>query len=683
MLAGVFALAVSAAQTAAVNEAATALQRGDFAGAEQKLRAEARAHPDDAWTLSLLGYSLDNQKRSKEAEEFHQRAVQLAPASPEVLNNYGTHLWIEGDYAKAETVFAQALAAAPTYFNVLYNLGVMSTYAGHYDRAREALRGALAQQPKNVDVLYRLASVEEQLRQWEDAAGLLAQAGALDPKRADVQKLLAVTVSELGALPDAAAAWDRYLALEPNDDVARRERAYTSVKMGMLEEGIAGIEQFLKRHPDDKVAHFELAQAQRSLNPSLAIDHFDRALELDTNYAAARAARGSLYYQNGNFAAAVKDLETAAKLEPDNAVTLDRLGQTYQELERPFDAVRVLRRAAELSPEDSKVLLHFGRALADAGETAESKAVMDRFRQLGPEQKVVVPEGLVSYLSLTPDQRRSDYRARVEKSVREHPTDVAAQLAWLKVVTEGRDAKRAAVAAKCIGDLKPAGDVLAAAGHVLLEAGFPALAKSLLQQSGVPSFDLAVATFRDGPPAATAKAALEVMARVGGRNAGGDYYLARARMLESAGRPDEASADREQALRIFAGAARSQPDRREILLMQATTLEALRRTDEALALLKQVATRWPEWSSVWAARGIVLAMHQRYPEASQALEAASALGSHCPETIYFLAKTYDALGRKAEMQKERERLRALSVIPEGAEESWYVDRFLEGGLLKP
>src|ERR1019366_1923437 len=344
----------AAGQDAAVQSAAAAMARGDFQSAEKTLRAELEAHSGDSWAQSLLGVALDNQKRLPEAEEFHRRAVAASPLSAEILNNYGTHQWIAGQFDKAEISFASALAAAPAYFNVLFNLGVMATYTGHYQRAQEVLESALRQQPQNVDVLYRLAGVEEASRQWEAAVMHLAQAEKLDPARADVQKLLALTTTELGALDDAASAWNRYLKLEPNDDVARRERAFTAARIGKLEQGIADLDAYLSRHPDDPVAHYELAQAQRSVDVTQALGHLDKALALDPNYLAARAARGSLYYQAGKPESAVADLELVASLQPDDAVNLDRLGQTYQALDRMADAVRVLRRAAELAPEDSK-----------------------------------------------------------------------------------------------------------------------------------------------------------------------------------------------------------------------------------------------------------------------------------------------------------------------------------------
>ena len=662
-------VARAAEQNAAVQSAAAAMQRGDYATAEKTLRVEVGMHPGDSWALSLLGVALDNEKKPAEAEEFHRRAVAASPRSAEILNNYGTHQWNAGQFDRAEISFASALAAAPTYFNVLFNLGVMATHTGHYERAHEVLEAALRQQPQNVDVLYRLACVEEASRQWEAAVTRLAQAAKLDPRRAEVQKLLALTTTELGALDDAAAAWDRYLKLEPGDQIARRERAYVAAKMGKVEEGIAGLEAYLARYPDDAVGHFELGQAKRSVDAAQALGHLDRALAIDANSVAARMARGGLYYQEGKPEAAVGDLEFAASRQPDNAANLDRLGQTYQALERTGDAVRVLRRAAELAPEDSKTLLHLGRALADAGQTGEAKAVMERFRQLGPEQKNIVPGGLVEYLSLTPEQRHADYRARVEKAVRDHAEDPAAQAAYVKALIEDGNADGVAEAARRLASLKAGAEVLAEAGRALLGANYYALARDLLQQAAAAGasgarVDLAVATFRVLGAAPGAIAGLAVMERVPEAERGAGYYLARAQMLDAAGKVAEAGAALERALRAAPGqpdsyrqaiallvregrspealrvaeeAGRVLPENREMLLLKATTLEFGGQTDAAGNLLMEIRNRWPEWRAVWVAHGIILNAHQRYEEARRALTTAVELGARSTETYFYLA----------------------------------------------
>ena len=535
---------------------------------------------------------------------------------------------------------------------MLYDLGIAATYAGHYTRAREVLEAALRQQPRNVDVLYALAKAEESLKQYEDAVRLLAQAAKLDPRRADVEQLLAVATSELGAFSDSAAAWDRYLELAPNDEIARRERGYTAVLMDQPEQGIAGLECFVARHPNDAVGHYELGQARRA-DLAQALAQFDRAVQLDPDYVPARTARGSLYYQQGKPEAAVPDLEFAAAHRPDDAAALDRLGQAYAALDRSADAVRVLRRAAELAPDDSKTLLHFARALADAGSMEESKSVMDRFRQLGPEKTSGVPAGLVEFLSLSDEQRRADYRARVEKAARLHPEDTAAGVAWLKLLIEDGKPDLIAQTAHAIAALKPAPADLASAGHALLVSGHYSLARELLQQAetALPSveieLDLALAAARGGDAAQ----ALAAMDRIPEPARGGDYYLARAEMLTA---PGEIRAALDQALRLAPSSAdfyfqaarflvdrnlapdalrfldqgaRRLPADRAVLLLKACALELAGQSSESDRLLTEVQTRWPEWYPGWIAHAIVLRAHDRPAEARRALDTAAALGA--------------------------------------------------------
>jgi len=181
--------------------------------------------------------------------------------------------------------------------------------------------------------------------------------------------------------------------------------------------------------------------------------------------------------------------------------------------------------------------------------------------------------------------------------------------------------------------------------------------------------DLALATFH----ATGAKAGLELIDRLPESARTANYYLARAQMLEASGKAQEAAATLDkalhaaperpdlyrqavtlavkrgqaaEALRITEEAARTLPDSREILLLKATTLEFAQRAADADHLLSEVRTRWPEWSNVWVAHGIILATHQHYEEARQALETAVALGASSPETYFFLANCALRAGRK-------------------------------------
>src|SRR5215471_16896368 len=87
----------AAAQTAAMRDAFTEMQRGEFVSAERKLRGEVAARPSDAKALSLLAAALDNQHRIEEAAPFHARAAALAPRSVEVLVSYAAHFSMAGN----------------------------------------------------------------------------------------------------------------------------------------------------------------------------------------------------------------------------------------------------------------------------------------------------------------------------------------------------------------------------------------------------------------------------------------------------------------------------------------------------------------------------------------------------------------------------------------------------------
>ena len=738
VLAAVLVLSVAAGwagdEQAALRDAVAALQHGDFRAAEQKLRGEVAAHPNDALALSLLGVALDSQNQFREAAEFHRRAVAAAPRTSDVLSNYGSHLaatgedaaardaflkaielepgnvnanlqlarqslkrkngaealrylkrlqsgqlaapnvalihlealYLAGDSAQADALatqlsaaakgdaglnfplglalanggrfeqaepfFARALAAAPADFNILFNLGAVAVSAGHYERAREVFETASRQQPQNVEVLVRLAAVHYELQQSQAAVPLLVQAAKLAPRRADIQKLLALTTIALGALEDGLAAWDAYLKLAPDDDFARRDRAYTAVRMGQVENGIAGLKAFLARHPDDAMGHYQMGIAQGQTDPVQGLAHLDRAVALMPGFAAALSARGALYYQQGKPEAAVADLESAAKLRPDDATNLDRLGQTYLALDRASDAVRVLRQAAEMEPGESKIQLHFARALADAGQTAESKVVMDRFRGLGPSAKNGVPAGLVEFLGLTPEERRADYRSRVEKAMRDHPDDPAVQLACLKLLLEDGNVERVPAAAHRIAELKPGAGVLAEGGRALLQGGLYAPAQEMLSAAAAATppadvaVDLEIANAHVLDAAGQHEEAIAAVRRALAQAPSRPdvYWHAAALLLRNQRIPE--------ALRLFDGVADP-----EMLLMKAVLLELAGQNAEAADLLNEVQERRPEWFAVWVARGIMQARHNQSGEARKSLENAVALGARSPEVRALLA----------------------------------------------
>lgn len=597
--------------------------------------------------------------RDKEAEAVYSRVSAGAQSDARSAYSLGVALAAAGQYAKGEEMLSRALAAAPENFDILYNLGLTASHAGHNERARDILQSALRQQPENVDVLYDLAAVNAVLGQREKAVKLLADAARLAPERADVQQLLARTTADAGYFGDAVQAWDRYLKLVPADDVGRRERAFAVTAIGEdMEGGLAELRAFVATHPKDAVGHYELGIAEAVGTPEKALSELDRALVLRPDLTPAHIARALLRFKKGNFIAALPDFEFAAKREPNNAVVQDRLGQTYMALEHPAEALPFLRRAAELAPNDSKTLMHLARALTSAGHPEEAKAVFTRFRELGPDRSALPhPAGLVDFLSLSSQEQLARYRAGVERTVRSNPDNAEAQVRYLKLLLDDHNSTDAAVAAHHLLELKPSAPLLSDASRALLAAGQYGLAREVLEHAdasdsaGALRLDLAIATFHT----TGAQAGLSQLDRVPEKQRTGDYYLARAEMLDSAGRPDEAAAELNRALRanperpelyryatsfligkhrgadaleLLSRGARSLPDNPDILLLRAIVMEADSRSADAEHSLIEIERRWPDWYRVWLAHAIVLEWQGKREQAAQMLETASALGAH-------------------------------------------------------
>jgi tetratricopeptide (TPR) repeat protein len=651
-----------------------------------QLSAAARDEPEAA-VLRLAALEIGGARA--EANAVFQRLSTATQNNAPLSGSLGWTLAQAGLYERAEEFLTQALALEPANFRFLYDRGVVALYGRHYERARDLLEAAVRQQPENVDALYSLAFVYSALKQPEPALRVLAQASKLASKRADVLRLIAVVTGELSADEDSASAWDRYLELVPNDDTARRERGFARTHIRQFETGMADLEWYIAHHPDDPIGHYQFGLAQSTSDPTKGIESLNKALALKPDFIAARAARGVLHYVQGNAETAVPDLEAAAAGEPSNGLILDRLGQAYRALDRLNDAIRTLRHAVELAPGESTVVLHLANALAEAGQNSESEILMGRYRQMRPSQ---APKDLMRYLSLTPEQQRADYRARVEKAVREHPEDGIAQMHYLKLSLEEGQPDQAAAATRAIAHLKTSAAVIADAGRALLEARQYAPARDLLEKAVAagPSagleLELAIAVFHTSG----ASDGLKQLERVPPSRRAASYYFARARMLDATGQADAAivainraieasSKDPElywqaavllhrhdrgkDALQLLSKAEEILPQEPQIPVMRAAMLELAGRTDEAMRLLDTVQHRWPEVAAAWVARGMIHASHEYYAEARQALATGVSLGARSPEALAHLADSIRRSQPPDDAAAESAIQRALRLAP--------------------
>jgi tetratricopeptide (TPR) repeat protein len=122
-------------------------KRDDLGQLESDLRFILEREPDHAMALNALGYTLaDRTTRYEEARELIEKAHQLSPDDPAILDSLGWVNYRQGRLDEAERLLRLALEKFPDH-EVAAHLGEVLWAQGKQREARRVWRDALAETP--------------------------------------------------------------------------------------------------------------------------------------------------------------------------------------------------------------------------------------------------------------------------------------------------------------------------------------------------------------------------------------------------------------------------------------------------------------------------------------------------------------------------------------------------------
>jgi len=118
--------------------------------AESKLKHLVALRPDDAQALNALGYTLvDRTSRTDEGLAFIQRAHEIAPSDPFILDSLGWAFYRMGRFDDAERYLTQALDRRADA-EIAAHLGEVLWRKGEHEKARAVWKAQLDTSPDNV-----------------------------------------------------------------------------------------------------------------------------------------------------------------------------------------------------------------------------------------------------------------------------------------------------------------------------------------------------------------------------------------------------------------------------------------------------------------------------------------------------------------------------------------------------
>ncbi|MBN1502186.1 hypothetical protein JW930_01460 [Candidatus Woesearchaeota archaeon] len=111
---------------------------------------------DDPMLFLSLGDFLYNNGMTGYAVKIYERAEELDPDNPAILNNFGI-AYITSDEEKAEGYFLKAMTINPEYELARKNLAILYNKQEKYDKAAEQLLILTNLHPENIQYNYDLA----------------------------------------------------------------------------------------------------------------------------------------------------------------------------------------------------------------------------------------------------------------------------------------------------------------------------------------------------------------------------------------------------------------------------------------------------------------------------------------------------------------------------------------------
>ncbi|HVX66580.1 MAG TPA: tetratricopeptide repeat protein [Bryobacteraceae bacterium] len=401
----------------ALEDAAADFEQGRIAEAQQKAGQILKQNPSDLGALILEGAILDSQQRYSDAERYYQRALKIAPDSPQVLNNLGNHYLASGNRSLAREFFSKVVALEPRHANANLQLARMSVEDRQGRRALLYLSRLPAEIGAEADALLLRARALSLARECPQAKEVIGKLRAQAERDARWHFPIGMTLAECKAYDEAERSFSLALAADPRNSDILYNLGLAALRAGHAARAAGVFETALQERPDDVDYLSALAQAYLRQ---------DRAME-----AAALLAR-------------------AEQRSPGRADVVLLLAQASAQLRFYEDAAAAYARYLKLKPEDDDVRLEYGATLARSGQTKAALPVLEAYVRRHPRSAAGAYELAVAHLyedrtralplldrALALDPKLTDARlARGELHLEEGRAEAA--LADLRMVLEER-----------------------------------------------------------------------------------------------------------------------------------------------------------------------------------------------------------------------------------------------------
>lgn len=470
--------------------------------AERALRDAVRLDPDAPTAWWELAIVLDEQGRTREADEAIQRARKGRPWMPELRTFQARRLLASGKFEAARDEIDDAIRRHPANSASWQVRGAIDEKLKRFDESAKDFRTALRissggtitpTPPSSPDTVSGGAAVkgddrangeadswnalgiaEQRKGRLADAERAYRKAIAAAPNRAEAWNNLGALIGDMGRTEEAMNALDKAIALAPGLPDAFVNRANLKIKLGQTEAGMNDIRQVLEKHPNfanawrsyasqkiltkqyqevvpalEKVVALGAATDDDRTSLAEALEFqgrgkeaqtmLEQALKNDPNSFRALIGLGGLHGRRGELPKAQEYLDRAIAVDSTSALAWSSKGYLQLRQGNLPEATKTLETAVRLDP-------NYGSAWINLGEASLRAKNVGRAIQALEKATSLLPNAMDARLFLTQAYLGSNQPAKAREQATaimmrqpQHPSALA--LVTLSYLMEGNSTK--------------------------------------------------------------------------------------------------------------------------------------------------------------------------------------------------------------------------------------------------
>jgi len=286
-----------------------------------------------------------------------------------------------------ETLWKDTALRSPNY-HTLYAYGASLEQEGRLQEAELWLRKSLAMDPDFFAPYMVLGSIYSQQGDYDKSLYNLRRAVDLSEpgKWAEVWELLGQVYQKKGKLEEATDAYEKAVQIDAFSENLRSSLIDLYVRMGDLQKAGRHCEALVRINPDNFGAQHNLGMYYHQVlkNDEKALEHLDRATELNPEFSKSFYEKAMIYESRNNVDAAVSNYERFLALnkmrDASGVQAANNLAFLYAEHkpDRLIEALRLAEEANRMSPDNSLLQDTLGWVYFRLGNYEMAKEVLEK-----------------------------------------------------------------------------------------------------------------------------------------------------------------------------------------------------------------------------------------------------------------------------------------------------------------